>query len=287
MERTIIYENQHGAIVTFAYKPPFLLGICDGFHSIAGTVNSSTSAYGVGSKWSGTSIGSRDLTIKGTITENVQENRLLLTRVFSLKSEGTLYYYEGNIERKIKCVVEKVDIPEKGGITRDFTISLVCPNPRFTDILPTIFSMASWSPAFKFPLKIPKNKGIKFGTKNPTSMGTTTNNTDIDYGMTITFHAKDTVVNPYLFNVVTREIMKVEKTLAAGDKLVITTHEDNKNIIYINAITGEKENVNYLMSYGSKFLQIPSGVNTFRAGADTGEGVLETQIEFLPEYEAV
>lgn len=287
MERTLIYRNHKGDMITFTYKPPFLLSICDGFHETVGTVNSVSSAYGVGTTWNGTSIGQRDLTIKGTITDNIQENRLLLYDMFPLNSEGTLYYYEGDIERKITCLVEKVSIPEKKGFTRDFSISLVCPNPRFSALAATILSMATWTPAFKFKLVIPKNKGIKFGTKNTTSMGTTENTTEIDYGMTIKFKANDTVKNPYLFNVTTRDIIQIEKTMSAGDQIIITTHIDNKNVIYKNAVTGEEENINYLIMYGSKYLQVPSGTNTFRSGADSGEDNLETTIEFLPEYEAV
>ncbi|MBO5477132.1 MAG: phage tail family protein [Bacilli bacterium] len=287
MERTLIYKNHKGDMITFTYKPPFLLSICDGFHETVGTVNSVSSAYGVGTTWNGTSIGQRDLTIKGTITDNIQENRLLLYDMFPLNSEGTLYYYEGDIERKITCLVEKVSIPEKKGFTRDFSISLVCPNPRFSALAATILSMATWTPAFKFKLVIPKNKGIKFGTKNTTSMGTTENTTEIDYGMTIKFKANDTVKNPYLFNVTTRDIIQIEKTMSAGDQIIITTHIDNKNVIYKNAVTGEEENINYLIMYGSKYLQVPSGTNTFRSGADSGEDNLETTIEFLPEYEAV
>lgn len=287
MERTLIYKNHKGDMITFTYKPPFLLSICDGFHETVGTVNSVSSAYGVGTTWNGTSIGQRDLTIKGTITDNIQENRLLLYDMFPLNSEGTLYYYEGDIERKITCLVEKVSIPEKKGFTRDFSISLVCPNPRFSALAATILSMATWTPTFKFKLVIPKNKGIKFGTKNTTSMGTTENTTEIDYGMTIKFKANDTVKNPYLFNVTTRDIIQIEKTMSAGDQIIITTHIDNKNVIYKNAVTGEEENINYLIMYGSKYLQVPSGTNTFRSGADSGEDNLETTIEFLPEYEAV
>lgn len=287
MERTLIYKNHKGDMITFTYKPPFLLSICDGFHETVGTVNSVSSAYGVGTTWNGTSIGQRNLTIKGTITDNIQENRLLLYDMFPLNSEGTLYYYEGDIERKITCLVEKVSIPEKKGFTRDFSISLVCPNPRFSALAATILSMATWTPAFKFKLVIPKNKGIKFGTKNTTSMGTTENTTEIDYGMTIKFKANDTVKNPYLFNVTTRDIIQIEKTMSAGDQIIITTHIDNKNVIYKNAVTGEEENINYLIMYGSKYLQVPSGTNTFRSGADSGEDNLETTIEFLPEYEAV
>lgn len=287
MERTLIYKNHKGDMITFTYKPPFLLSICDGFHETVGTVNSVSSAYGVGTTWNGTSIGQRDLTIKGTITDNIQENRLLLYDMFPLNSEGTLYYYEGDIERKITCLVEKVSIPEKKGFTRDFSISLVCPNPRFSALAATILSMATWTPAFKFKLVILKNKGIKFGTKNTTSMGTTENTTEIDYGMTIKFKANDTVKNPYLFNVTTRDIIQIEKTMSAGDQIIITTHIDNKNVIYKNAVTGEEENINYLIMYGSKYLQVSSGTNTFRSGADSGEDNLETTIEFLPEYEAV
>ena len=87
MERTLIYKNHKGDMITFTYKPPFLLGICDGFHEVIGTVNTISSAYGVGTKWNGTSIGERDLTIKGTITENIQENRLLLFDMFPRNSE--------------------------------------------------------------------------------------------------------------------------------------------------------------------------------------------------------
>lgn len=285
MERTLIYKNHKGDMITFTYKPPFLLSICDGFHETVGTVNSVSSAYGVGTTWNGTSIGQRDLTIKGTITDNIQENRLLLYDMFPLNSEGTLYYYEGDIERKITCLVEKVSIPEKKGFTRDFSISLVCPNPRFSALAATILSMATWAPAFNFPLIIPENEGIQFGIKNTTSMGTTENTTEIDYGMTIKFKANDTVKNPYLFNVTTRDIIQIEKTMSAGDQIIITTHIDNKNVIYKNA--AEEENINYLIMYGSKYLQVPSGTNTFRSGADSGEDNLETTIEFLPEYEAV
>ena len=287
MERTLIYKNHKGDMITFTYKPPFLLSICDGFHETVGTVNSVSSAYGVGTTWNGTSIGQRDLTIKGTITDNIQENRLLLYDMFPLNSEGTLYYYEGDIERKITCLVEKVSIPEKKGFTRDFSISLVCPNPRFCALAATILSMATWAPAFNFPLIIPENEGIQFGIKNTTSMGTTENTTEIDYGMTIKFKANDTVKNPYLFNVTTRDIIQIEKTMSAGDQIIITTHIDNKNVIYKSAVTGEEENINYLIMYGSKYLQVPSGTNTFRSGADSGEDNLETTIEFLPEYEAV
>lgn len=49
--------------------------------------------------------------------------------------------------------------------------------------------MATWSPCFKFALKIPHDTGIKFGVKNTTSMVTIQNDTNIEFGMTLTFTA--------------------------------------------------------------------------------------------------
>lgn len=288
MERTLVWKNYKGNTVTFTYKPPFLLGVCSGFHEVVGKVNSISSAYGIGTTWQGTNIDQRDLTIKGTITENIQDNRLLLFDLFPLNTEGTLYYFEGNIERKINCLVEKVTVPEKGTYTRDFTILLVAPNPRFSAPEATVLSMATWMPEFEFPLEIDtEDEGIIFGTKNETVMGTTENETNIEYGMTIRFKANDTVVNPYVFNVTTREIMQIEKTMSPGDQIIITTHLDNKNIVYISALDGTKQRINFLKTYESIYLQVPIGTNTFRSGADAGEENLETIIEFLPEYEAV
>ena len=48
-----------------------------------------------------------------------------------------------------------------------------------------------------------------------------------------------------------------------------------------------EENINNLMVYGSKFLQVHHGSNTFRYNADTGVDNLEAVIEYVNEYEAV
>ena len=77
-----------------------------------------------------------------------------------------------------------------------------------------------------------QKKGIIFGSKNPTSMATIQNDSNIEYGLTIIFIANDVVKNPSLFNVDSREEMKVEKIMQAGDKLIVTTFRQDKNIYY-------------------------------------------------------
>ena len=72
-----------------------------------------------------------------------------------------------------------------------------------------------------------------------------------------------------------------------GDEIIITTHRNNRNILYYEEKTGKTENKNYLFEYGSKFLQVHSGKNTLRAGAVEEEENLVTKIFYSVEYEAV
>lgn len=286
MVKKIICESYLKERVTFEYKLPFFLESVSGLHEVSGVIAGMKSAYAIGENYIGTSVNKRNIIIKGAIKTDVINNRQKLYRVFPLDTTGTLYYYEDDRKWKIYYKVESIVVEEKG-IYRHFQISLICPSPYFMDVDDTTLPMATWSPKFKFLLQIPQNEGIVFGVKNITSMATIQNDTNIEFGMTIIFTANDDVVNPSLFNVDSREEIKIEKTMNAGDKIVVYTYRQNKNIIYIPATTGIEENINNSLVYGSKFLQIHHGQNTFRYNADSGVDNLEAVIEYHNEYEAV
>lgn len=286
MSKRLVCESYLKEKVTFTYEFPFYLETVDGIHEVLGTISGIKSAFTVGEQYIDTAVEKRTIIISGIIRDNFIDNRQKLYRVFPLKSFGTLYYYEEHIERKISYQVQDVKVSEKG-YPRKFQITLVCPTPYFTDINKTTLQMATWSPAFKFPLKISQSAGIKFGTKNKTSMATINNTSNIEFGLTIIFKANDTVVNPSLFNVESREEMKIEKTMNAGDQIIVTTLRDNEDIIYIPANSDDQVDINNLMAYGSKFLQVHHGLNTLRYNADENVNNLEAKIEYFNEYEAV
>lgn len=286
MSKKIICENYLKEKITFEYDFPFFLENVEGLHEVLGVVAGMESAYAIGQNYIGTSVEKRNIIITGVIKDDLIVNRQKLYRMFPLKSAGNLYYYEDDFAKKIEYQVESIKVDSKG-LVRHFQISLICSNPYFRDLDTTLLQMATWSPKFKFALRIPSDTGIRFGSKNTTSMVTIQNDSNIEYGMTITFTANDTVVNPSLFNVDTREEMKIEKTMEAGDKIVVNTYRQNKNIYYIPVSTGVTENINNLMVYGSKFLQVHHGENTFRYNADSGVDSLEAIIEYYSEYEAI
>lgn len=284
--KKIICENANKNKITFTYDFPFFLTTADGLYEKKGTVSTSSSAFGIGESYSGTSVKKRNIVITGIIKDDFQERREVLYNMFPLKTEGTLFYYENDISRKIKYIVEEVDVEEKG-IPRSFMISLICPYPYFTDIEKSKVSMSSWTPLLHFPMISEQSVGFEFGTKNVTTMGTVTNNTNVEFGITIIFTANGNVKNPYLINVETQEKILINIEMKAGDEVIITTQKDDKNIIYIPDSAGIEENVNYLMEYGSKFLQMHVGNNTLRAGAEENENNLTTTVLYGIEYEAV
>lgn len=282
--KKIICESYLGETIEFNYRFPFYLEDVTGLHEMLGTVSGVTSAFGVGEIYAGSSINKRNIVIKGKITDDIIENRQLLYRIFPQKSIGTLYYYEDNLSRKINYRVESIKIDFKGTY-KAFQISLICQNPYFTDVDATTLQMATWIPMFEFPFEI-TDEGVEFGVKNSNLMAVIKNDSNIEYGMRITFKANDTVKNPSLFNVDSREEIKINITMNAGDKVIVNTNRNDKNITYYNASSGEFSNVNNLMVYGSKFLQVHRGINTFRYNADENVDSLEAVIEYLTEYEA-
>lgn len=283
--KKIICDNHRGSTITFTYDFPFFLISADGLYKVEGDVSTTSNAFGIGESYNGTGIPKRPIVITGIIKDNFVQKREILRDMFPLDSYGTLYYYEENIERKIDYIVEDLDVEEKG-IPRTFTISLICPYPYFKDIEESLISISSWTPEFVFPIISEEGKGFIFGSKNNTTMGSIENTSNIEVGMTIHFIANGEVKNPYLVNVETQEKITIDTTMKRGDEIIITTHRNNRNILYYEEATGKTEDRNYLLGYGSKFLQVHSGKNTLRAGAEMEEENLITKIFYSVEYEA-
>lgn len=283
--KKIVCKNSQGSQATFCYSFPFWLEEYTGIHELSGKISTVKSAFGTGAIYIDSSINERNITISGKIRkEDIIEARKLLYKIFPLKEEGTLYYYEDSQQGKINYYVESVEIV-KTTLLYKFQISLLCPNPYFTDFNEISISLANWNKKFKFPLVIPKDTGINFATKNTTTMFNIENDTNIESGMRITYKAKGKVVNPTLINIITQEKLVIDITLETDEEVIVTTYRNNKNIILIS--NGQQKNINNYLQYESKFLQIHRGSNTFKYTAEENEDNLEISINYYINYEAM
>lgn len=285
--RKIICENSYGYKLEFASHEPFYLDSYSGIHEYAGSVATIKSAFGVGVSYIGTSVNKRNinLVIAFCNDELMQKRKNQLYNIFPLKDNGTLYFYEGDIERKINYYVESLSPTQKGKYIY-YTISLICPSPYFMDSNETIATLNNWDKLFEFPLEIPDGAGIEFGSKNESTVIEINNDSHIDYGLTITFSSNGTVVNPGIKNNSTNEELKLNYTLEINEKIMVTTYIDDKKIIHIDS-NGVETNITNSLIFGTKFLQVPNGFNKYIATAESGLSNLDLSISYYNYYEAV
>ncbi len=285
--RKIICENSYGYKLEFAYSFPFFLSDYKGIHEYSGSVATVKSAFGIGVSYIGTSVNKRNITLVIAIKDDdkMQIRKNQLYNIFPLQNKGTLYYHEGEIVRKINYYVESVDFSRNANVIY-YSISLICPSPYFEDSEETIATLKNWDKLIEFPIEIEDEVGIEFGSKNESTTIEIDNNSHIDFGLTITLQASSKVVNPSIKNLSSNEILKLNYTMEAGDTIIISTYNNEKNITLISA-NDEEKNITNSLVFGTKFLQAKNGSNRFVVDAESGVGNLELQIAYSNYYEAV
>ena len=143
--------------------------------------------------------------------------------------------------------------------------------------------IATWVSAFEFPLEIPINEGVEFGYRSESLIANVVNDGQEKTGMIITFKALGDLTNPSLFNMDTRDELKISTTMQAGDIIEVSTYERQKYIKLIKS-NGDESNLFNAIDFNSRFLQLDVGDNNFRYDADIGIDNLEISMTFNPRY---
>ena len=279
-----IFENKKGQQIEFSIWSPFFLENIDGISGLKNTIYSNKGMGQDGSTCVGSTLDDRNIIIQGAITENKKLNREKLLSIINPKLKSKLIYTDGNIRKYVECIVETAPIIPKENKLK-FQISLLCNNPYWRDYIDTKINIALWKGDFHFPLVIPINKGIIMGHRESSLIVNVNNKGNVKTGMIIEFFARGTLSNPSLFNVNTREFIKINKEMVAGEKIIINTNYGKKKIIQnLNGI--ETDILNYLdiVGGGDTFLQLDVGDNLFRYNADSNLDNLEVNIYFTQQY---
>ncbi|MHB9924824.1 phage tail family protein [Clostridium botulinum] len=283
----LIYRNSKGQEVTLSNSRPFVLEKIENVANTATSINTSISAGEDGVSIDNISIKEKSLPITGGIVgnnfEDIDRKREYLTSVFNPKFHGELIYTNNATSRKIKGRVQDITFQDKVGSIQKFLVQILVPNPFWEDIYTKKEEVALWVGDFEFPLEIPQDTGIEMGHRVSNLIVNINNTGAVECGMRIQFKALATVINPSLFNINTREFIKINKTLNAGDVLECTTEFSNKRIEMIRN-NGSRENVFNWIDLDSEFLQLEPGDNLLRYNADSGIDNLEVAIYYTPLY---
>lgn len=286
----LIFINSRGESIELRNSAPFLIQTIEGLGCPQSRIVTSKAAGQDGETYHETLMEGRDIRIEIVILANSNEKlfelRRQLNRVFNPKmGEGTLTYENGYGKWNIKAASVQAPVEgEKFSTTQRMMLNLRCSNPYWRNISEIKTKIALWVGDFEFPLEI-LEEGIEIGHRESNLIVNVYNKGDVSCGMRIEFKALATVVNPSLFNVYTREFIKVKRTLESGDKLIITTDFANKKVELVR--NGVASNVFHYIDLSSTFLQLSPGDNLLRYDAEEGIENLEVSIYHTPLYSGV
>lgn len=280
--KEVTCENNAGQAVTFTYDfKPFHLVSIEGIYKVENNVYMTDNTMIDGSTYQGSTIAKRNIVITAEMMDNYQNNRDLLYRVFKPKKYGTFTYKENEEIRQIDYIVESLEIAETG-VVRTIVISLLCPDSYFKDLDNIEINMTSWIPMFEWNHEF-KDEGEEFAVKDTEQIKDIDTESAADYiGVTIIIAADGDVTNPSIYHFETDETIKVLTTLKAGQRLIITSETNNKNI-YLEK-DGNREKINALLDEDSEFIQLFNGVNTLQYDADSGAQYMNVMIIYMRRY---
>ena len=145
---------------------------------------------------------------------------------------------------------------------------------------------ASTKAMFHFPLIISETPdppgGVAFGLRQPSLIVGIFNSGAVAVGMKIIFRAIGSLVNPALIDVNTQEYLKINKSMEAGEEIVVNTIVGEKKIV--GTMNGISSNYFKYRDLDSIWLQLAVGDNLFRYNADMNIENLEVYIYFNNKY---
>lgn len=269
--------------------PYFILDAC-----LWGAIESQRYEYKyinqIGVQITNTTLETRDIEITGWIVAEepilMTQRKQVLNRFVSPLQTIRLYYKDKYIDFVPDSTISYgTGIEDNNEVISHFQITGVAPDPRFRDASEQNVLNASYTKMFMFPLIFTDENeygGVVFGIKNSRSVLFNIHvDGDLPVGMKIKFRSlTGEVTNPVITNVANQTYVKINKTLAKDEEVIINTNVGYKSIE--GKLASESEYSNYFQyrNINSAWLQLEPGDNILIYGADSNVDNLEVVINY-------
>ncbi len=304
MVERIIYTNAIGKSVELNHSAPLILFNLEGIEGFETDVKTNKSAFNDGVMVSAVSVEERIITINGYIcidlsdlppdpelrdtfleTERERLKRELYS-VFNPKHRGELKIYKKTSSYSASnLVVNQAPIFDMDYTDTNelfsFSIDLIMPFPYFGTENDIIEEFGSEVGMIEFPVDVPP-EGQELTVRNMEIVKNIVNVGDTEAPITVEFKANAAVKNPSVYNIYTKEFIKVNRTMKRGERIVVTTEPGNKRVVSI--IDGIEENIFEQLDQGSTFIHLNVGENVIRYNADELLEQLEVYITYKNYY---
>lgn len=227
--------------------------------------------------------------------DSIEEIRQKSYKYFSIKKKVKLSFLTDNRQAEIEGYVESND-PTIFSKNEGSDISIVCPNPFFYSVEKDTTVFSGVDPMFEFPFG---NESLVEGLLEMGSIRNSPDrvvvyNGDAETGMTISIQAIGEVENIAIYNIGTREVMRIDTDklrtftgsgIVAGDEIIICTVPGSKSITLRR--NGVDSNILNCLDRDSDWLKLSKGDNVLAYTAEKGSNNLHFSIENNVVYEGI
>lgn len=282
----ITLENARKQQILITNEVKFTLDKVTGLNPPTASIYT-TENIGDGNQFQHQRTGERNVVINMYINGDVEKNRLELYNYVQTGQYIKIYIDTDSRNVWIEGYVETCEIDQ---FQRNTTcqISIICPEPYWKDLTESINTINSTQSTFYFPYFTVTAKPVS--TYEQIQILNLINQGNAVSGMTIELTARGTVINPIIYNRETREYIGLgneEKpyTMQSGDRVVITTHTNNKKAVLIRDAV--ETNIFNALIPGSSFLQVDVGENIFTFATSSGSEYLDIVFKHYSLYKGI
>jgi len=273
LSKTFTYINENGASIVFEYDYGFVIDKPKGIDTLTVKHNEAQGINQVGSTVQSSNVQSRPVTITGKLVGSFQaENKNKLLSVVRPDLSARLYADDYYLEVRPSATPTIEPRPQFAA----FQFSLLAAYPYWQRDDSASATLNGVAKRFRFPWNI--SRAYRYGEVISALFINVKNDGQIPIPYTVTFKALAEVQNPKLIDAATNKYLLLNKTLVAGEKVVVEiTHERT----YVNSsVDGECRGA---LDLSSSFYRLDVGDNVIKPEATSGKENLQVDIDFATE----
>jgi len=276
-ENTVFtYENTIGKI-TFAYNSPFWIMDVDGVSSVEIDISESRSNRQVGASIASQSVQPRSFTVDGAIFEPIASNRERVLAVIAPEVPSTLTVIQNGESWYLDVVPEKTPEITPGNGVQHFQTRLHAEYPYWRSTTSYASQIAGLIAMFKFPFFTGGSWWIsKF---SDSYFSTVDNKGNVPIEFRVIFTARSALENPELYHVDTGRRIRINKSMIAGERIIVSTIYGKKGVTHISAAGEVTNGFKYLTIDSDLSMTLAPGPNLLRIDATSNREGLGVRIE--------
>lgn len=273
LSKVFRYVNENGESITFTYDKGFLINKPVGIDTLQVSLSQATGIDQSGATIQSANVQPRPVTVSGTLVgEFVANNKEKLLSV--VRPDLTAKLYADDYYLNVRPTSTPSIDPTAKFAKFQFSVLAAYPYWQKDNSVRTVLSGLQYM--FKFPWNI--SREYQFAKLMETQFINVPNMGQLPVPMTVSFFARGDCKNPKITNVNTGKFMAINKSLVAGERVVVEITHDRTYVT--SSVDGD---IRGALSLKSTLNRLDVGDNVLKPEAEEGGNQLEVSVDFATE----